>query len=208
MTKNHRLPAAILAVFASLLISGCASKPDNQRALYDLGPLRTTQAAGQPAAALKLPPISVAEVNMPSWLDSPLMYYRLNYANEQQPRPYATNRWIAPPGRLFVERLKARMANAGGTVLSASDGATGVRTLRIEADDFSQVFSAPGQSTGHIALRASVFNGRVLVSQKNFEQASPAPSADAEGGAKALAMASDAIIVQMITWLASLPAPQ
>ncbi len=204
MKNTIRLLAAILTVFAGFLMSGCASKPDNQRALYDLGPLRTTQ----PAATLALPPISVAEVNMPSWLDSPLMYYRLSYANEQQPRPYAANRWIAPPGRLFAERLKSRMANAGGMVLSASDGATGVRTLRIEADDFSQVFSAPGQSAGHIALRASVFNGRSLVSQKTFEQASPAPSADAEGGAKALAMASDAIIAQMITWLASLPAPQ
>jgi cholesterol transport system auxiliary component len=208
MKINIRLLAAVLTVFASVLASGCASKPDNQRALYDLGPLRTTASAAQTGTALKLPPVSVAEVNMPAWLDSPLMYYRLSYANEQQPRPYATNRWIAPPGRLFAERLKSRIANAGGTVLSASDGATGVRTLRIEADDFSQVFSAPGQSAGHIALRASVLNGRVLVSQKTFEQSAPAPSADAEGGAKALAMASDAIIAQMITWLGSLPAPQ
>ena len=206
MTGSMKNILRIVVVFltVSALLPGCASKPDASRSMYDLGPLRGMQ----PDAVASLPPVSLAEVEMPAWLDGPFMFYRLNYANDQQPRSYAGNRWISAPGKLFSERLKLRLAQAGGVVLSASDGAAGVRVLRIEADDFTQVFEAPGQSAGRIGLRASVFNGRALVAQKTFQQVTPAPSADAEGGAKALAAASDAIITQMIAWLAALPAPQ
>jgi len=152
-----------------------------------------------------LPSISVAEVHAPSWLDSPLMFYRLGYANEQQPRPYASNRWSMAPPQLLEQRLKARIAQTGGAIMPAGSGALNVPVLRVEADDFTQLFSAPAQSMGRVSVHAALFNGRVLIAQKSFVKEAPAPSADAAGGAKALADASDALIDDMIRWLATLP---
>lgn len=187
-------------------LSGCATRTETQT-LYDLGPLRsaTADSAAPAAASAPLPALSVAEVNAPAWLDSPLIFFRLSYANDQQPRPYANSRWTMPPAQLFGQRLKSRLAQAGGIVLAAADGAANVPLLRIEADDFTQSFDGPAQSGVHIAMRASVFNVRTLVAQKTFVRQAAAPSADAAGGARALAVASDALIGDMIAWLAALP---
>lgn len=205
MKKIFRLAFGALVVIA---ISGCAllgagTTKSEPPALYDLGTLHVAPSGSTAPAGV--PPLSIAEVNTPAWLDSPMMYFRLAYANEQQPRPYAASRWAMPPAQLFGQRLKSRLAQAGGVVLSAADGAANVALLRIEADDFTQVFDGPGQSSARIALRATVFEGRTLVAQKSFLQQAPAPSPDAAGGARALMAASDAVITDMMAWLAALP---
>lgn len=197
-----------LISFLMLAVSGCTligagNTKTELFSLYDFGPVHGA-AAGAPATS-KLPPISVAEVQSPAWLDSPLIYFRLTYANEQQPRAYAGSRWAMPPAQLFGQRLKSRLAQAGNVVLSATDGAVNVPLLRIEADDFTQSFDSLTQSHAQIALRASVFSGRSLLAQKSFVRQAPAPSADAAGGAKALATASDAVIGDMMNWLATVP---
>jgi cholesterol transport system auxiliary component len=186
----------------TLLLGACASARNDSLTLYDLGPLRAQQDAASPPA---LPPLAVADVNAPAWLDSPMMFYRLAYANGQQPRPYANSRWNTPPAQLFVQRLKARIGQAGGAVLSASDGAVDVPVLRIEADDFMQIFDSPGQSAAQVAVRVSVLKKHTLLAHKAFGRQVRAPSPDAAGGARALAEASDAVIADIIAWLAGLP---
>jgi cholesterol transport system auxiliary component len=203
MKKTLRLLLSVLIAFNGALLAGCATTGQSDP-LYDLGMLRNVQSA-QPAALPALPPVSIAEIRSPSWLDNTLMFYRLSYANDQQPRPYASSRWAMPPAQLLAQRLKSRIAQAGGAALPAADGAVNVPVLRIEADDFTQVFETPGQSVAQVALRAALFNGRALVAQKNFVKQVPAPSADAAGGARALAIASDAVITDMMMWLSALP---
>ncbi|MES2535328.1 MAG: ABC-type transport auxiliary lipoprotein family protein [Pseudomonadota bacterium] len=188
----------MLALTASALLVGCATKQASTT-LYDLGPLRAAQSS--PA----LPAVSIAEAHAPAWLDSQMMFYRLAYANDQQPRPYATSRWNTPPVQLFVQRLKSRIGQAGGIVLAASDGAANMPVLRIDADDFTQVFDRPGQSHAQVRMRVSVLNGRTLLAQKTFTAQAPAATADAPGGARALADASETIITDMMAWLAGLP---
>lgn len=188
------------ALLLTAMLAACALPRSEAPVLFDLGPL---PAAAAPAPAL--PPIAVAEVTVPSWLDRPQMYYRLNYANDQQPLAYARSRWSMAPAQLLAQRVKARITQAGGVALSAADGPAGVPVLRIEADDFSQSFSAPGASVGQVALRAAVYKGRALLAQQSFTRQAPAPTADAAGGARALAAASDAAITDMMAWLASLP---
>lgn len=204
MKTSLRTPCVLLTLLAGILLSllaGCATQAQPQ-ATYDFGPLPIVQSA-MPASAL--PPISIAEINTPAWLDSPMMLFRLRYANEQQTRPYAGSRWNMPPAQLLGQRLKSRMAQAGGMVLSATDGTTDVPLLRIDADDFIQNFDTPGQSSASVTMRATVFNGRALMAQKTFTQQAAAPSADAPGGARALATASDALISELMTWLSGLP---
>jgi cholesterol transport system auxiliary component len=201
MINTIRHISIVLALWAGAMLGGCATRSEPVT-LYDLGLLRVPQEAGAPPA---LPAVSVAEVTAPAWLDSPMMFYRLAYANGQQPRPYAASRWSMPPAQLFVQRLKSRMGQTGSVVLSASDGAANIPLLRVEADDFIQIFNSAGQSAGHIVVRVSVMNGRTLIAHKTFTKQSPAPSADAPGGVKALADASDAVIADMMQWLAGLP---
>ena len=133
------------------------------------------------------------------------MMFRLAYANDLQPRPYATTRWAMPPAQLLSQRLKARIGQAGGTVVSVSDGAANIPVLRIEIDDFSQTFGSASHSIAQVAVRASLFNGRSLVAQKLFSRQVATPTADAAGGARAFATANDGLIDDLIVWLARLP---
>jgi cholesterol transport system auxiliary component len=160
----------------------------------------------QATANTTLPAISVAEIQAPTWLDNQMMFYRLNYANDQQLRAYANSQWTMPPAQLFAQRLKTRLSQAGSVVVPASSGAIDLPVLRIEVDDFSQQFESANRSTVSVALRTSLFDGRNLRAQKMFVKQLPTTSADAPGGAVALASASDAIINEMAAWLATLPA--
>ncbi len=193
--------ATMIMVTSATLLTGCAIGKSDSATLYDLGPLSVQPAATLPA----LPPISIAEARVPAWLDSPMMYFRLSYANNQQPRPYAYARWTMPPAQLLTQHLKTRIAQAGGIPLTPADGTPGVPVLRIEVDDFIQYFDTPERSLGQVALRASVFRERALLAQRSFIRQAPAPNADAAGGASALATASDAAIADLIVWLHTLP---
>lgn len=201
MTKNL---LTLLTLTGTLLLAGCATSETESSTLYDLGPIPTsTPTMG--ASTSSLPALSVADARVPAWLDSQSMFYRLNYANDQQPRPYANSKWTMSPAQLFVERLKTRLALSGGVVVPAADGAANLPILRVEADDFSQVFDRAGSSHVRAAIRVSLFDGRFLREQKMFVKEVPASGADARGGAAALAAASDAIISDIAVWLANLP---
>ncbi|HEY6774454.1 MAG TPA: ABC-type transport auxiliary lipoprotein family protein [Oxalicibacterium sp.] len=200
LTRRRTVAALAAGTLLAGLLSGCAGTPPADMDLYDLGPLKTGTASASP-----LPAISIADIRAPAWMDSQMMFYRLNYANDLQPRPYSASKWTMPPAQLFEQRLKASLARAGGVVVSASDGAINLPVLHLEADDFSQTFASAGSSTVHVAIRASLFDGRVLRAQKNFVKPGPAATADAKGGAAALAAASDAIISEVGAWLAALP---
>ncbi|MEO8408568.1 MAG: ABC-type transport auxiliary lipoprotein family protein, partial [Oxalobacteraceae bacterium] len=141
----------------------------------------------------------------PTALNNPSMLYRLAYVNDLQARSYAGSRWSMPPAQLLEQRLKARLAQAGTVVLSGREGANTLPVLRIDVDELMQNFSSPQQSQAQLALRATLFNGRTLLASKSFRQLAPAASADAAGGARAMADASDALIDELIAWLAALP---
>jgi cholesterol transport system auxiliary component len=192
MKKNLRLGTLLCC----LLLSACATNPSQPgTAVYDFGPLPT-----QPRIST-LPPLSLAEITAPAWLDSPNMVYRLSYANRQQARPYTDSHWSMPPAELLTQRLKARIAAAGGIVASLSDSALTLPLLRIELDDFSHDFETPGASTVQVAARATLFSGRTLLAQTSLRRQLPAPSPDAAGSARALADASDLLITDLLQWL-------
>src|ERR1700693_164866 len=202
MNKLSRVQISAAAVItAALLIGGCATKagPYTQ---YDFGPLPNAAANSSGTA---LPAVSLGEVKAPAWLDNTMMMVRLGYATDFQPRPYATTRWPMPPAQLFSQRLKARIGQAGGTVVSVSDGATNIPVLRIEMDDFSQTFDNASHSVAQLTIRASLFNGRSLLAPQTFSRQVASPTADAAGGARAFSIANDALIDDLIGWLASLP---
>ncbi|MES2069905.1 MAG: ABC-type transport auxiliary lipoprotein family protein [Pseudomonadota bacterium] len=202
MNPSHLIKLMLLSCLGLSLLACSTSAPPPVQ-LYDFGQL--TPATRNPAPpAGKLPAISLADISSAAALDSNYMLYRLQYEDGQQPRSYAQHRWSMTPAQLLAQRLKMRVADAGGTIVSATDGAASLPLLRIELDDFSQLFSSPASSVANISLRASVFRGRNLVAQQSFtQQAGAGP--DAPSGAKAMAAASDALIHNIILWMQGLP---
>lgn len=201
-SHTSRFTAAI-AVSCVLLLAGCASSERPQNTVYDFGApsLRPFTPATPPAAPLA---VVVMDVTGPSGLDTERMFYRLNYADAQQARTYASSRWSATPTNLVTTRIKTRLSQAHMKVLSATDAANGVPILRIEIDDFVHAFQNAGQSEGRIMLRASVFNEHRLIDQRSFERAMPAASQDAAGGAAALAASTDGLADDIGAWLTAL----
>jgi cholesterol transport system auxiliary component len=192
----------IAAISIAVLLGACASKGPST-AQYDFGPLPAAAAA--PATPASPVAIIIADIGGPASLDSERMHYRLLYADARQSRPYAYNQWTSTPLQLLTQRMKARIAQAGVKVLSTTDAAASTNLLRMEVEDFAQNFDTATSSSGVVRLRASVFRSHKLVDQKTFSRSAPAPSADAAGGARALADASDAVAADVLAWLAALP---
>ncbi|WP_150789246.1 ABC-type transport auxiliary lipoprotein family protein [Pandoraea iniqua] len=223
------LRTLVLAAGAVALVAGCAtSTPSGALARYDLGPptmpaassasstsstsgastgtpdiANTANAAASGAA--RQSPLKVV-VNAPNWLDSDLIYYRLPASDGDQARVYANSRWLASPARLFGDRLRVALA-VDRPVLAAGDP-TAAPALRVELDEFAQYFDSASTSHGVVQIRATLFDGPKLLAQTTLRAQAPAATADAAGGARALAAASDAVQTQLIQWLAGrVPAP-
>jgi cholesterol transport system auxiliary component len=197
-----RIAAIGSATAMALLLGACASKGPTT-AQYDFGPLPAATPVAQQAPNPNA--IIVADVGGPAALDSERMYYRLLYSDARQSRPYAYNQWTSTPPQLLTQRMKARIAQAGVKVLSTTDAAASTNLLRMEVEDFTQNFDSATSSSGVVRLRASLFRSHKLVDQKTFSRSAPAPSADAAGGARALAEATDAVAGDVLAWLAALP---
>ncbi len=194
----------ILPLLLCAVLAACASSGGPARAVYDFGPLPAQAAAPAPALAA----LVVADVTGPAWMDQHAMAYRLLYAEPMQARPYAGSGWSSTPTQLLSQRIRSRIAQAGTKVLNLTDAAAGLPLLRIEAEDFSQTFDSATSSQGRLTLRVSLFQGRKLVDQKTFHSSVPAASADAAGGVRALAAATDQTANDLIAWLATLPLPK
>ena len=189
----------------AFILAGCASNKTQENTTYDFGPAVVTAATPiqQAAAPAAMPALVVMDFTGPSALENERMVYRLAYADALQARTYAHSRWAGEPLQMLTQRIKARLAQSGMKVLSATDATTGVPLLRVEVDDFVHSFSGVSQSEGQLTLRASLFNDHQLLDQRTFSRTTPAPSADAPGGARALAASTDAVAADILAWLAT-----
>ncbi len=140
------------------------------------------------------------EVRSPPWFDSLNVDYRLNYDDPLSQREYAGSRWVGAPGTLLAQRLRQQLGIAGATGGVLTDC-----VLRVELQEFSQVFDAPQQSRAVLQGNASVVDARRrLVAQRVVTIEKPAPTADAAGGVQALVAASTDLGQALADWLATL----
>ena len=200
-------------LFGALVLSGCSALPDKpiRAALYDFGPgdLTSKSAARQtPLPALAIDDISTSG----GALDNQAVLYRLTYQNAQELRPYTMARWATPPAQLIRQRLREQLGQRrsifdarGGLALNRSQNAVLPLQLRLDLEEFSQVFTTPETSAGLIRLRATLIeqaiSGEKLIAQRSIVVQRPAPSADAQGGVRALTLATDAAIEEIDLWL-------
>lgn len=216
MTHHIRSSVALACVLA--VLAGCGALPEKpvRSSLYDFGPgLVAPAAAAVPSAANSLPTLALAEVESSARLEGTQVLYRLGYADANELRPYGQARWSVAPTQLVQQRLRAALS-ASRTVLGTEESATLARaqgnrpnTLRISLDEFTHYFASPASSTGLVRLRATLVQGTAggdrVIAQRSFTAQRPAPSADAAGGVKALAAASDAAISEIVAWVDAAP---
>lgn len=200
-----------------LALSACSGLPTapTQPMRYDLG---VADLSAQPASAATsgttATPLVLAEVRTPGLPDGmTAMFYRLNYSDGQQLRAYQNARWGLPPAQMVEQRLRVRLGQERPILtekdnVSASVGdKRSIGVLRVEVDEFSQVFDSAQNSRAVVQLRASLIGrtngsvGNALLGQKVFIAQTPALSNDAAGGAQAMARSVDDVTAQLNRWL-------
>jgi len=194
------LRAALLLSLAAL--AGCALGPQSRDGLasYDFGLPRADSETG-PRLQHDL---VVAAVSAPAWMDNSSIYYRLTYQDAARPQAYAQSRWVMPPAALLGQRLRASIARASKAgVFAPTDGARADYTLRLELEEFSQVFDRADKSRAVVRLRAILIRNRGLVAQQSFAIERDVATPNAEGGVRALIAASDEAGNGVIDWLAA-----
>ena len=198
-------------VAATLLLAtlvACGT-PSVRLTVYDFGPGNTAPQATSRLAPL--PPLLLAEVEAAAALDSTAVQYRLLYADAQQPRPYAQARWSMVPAQLLRQRLREGLGQRRSVLSPLDASAPGTLTLRVELEEFSQLFDTAQSSAGLVRVRATLGrsgNPPKALAQTSLVMQSPAGTADAAGGVRALAQASDALVLQLDTWVQQVAAAE
>jgi cholesterol transport system auxiliary component len=186
-----------VATMAWALTACAVPTPPVARTVYDFGPLSADTRGSTPATS---PPLALADIEASPALDSTDVQYRFAYANAQELRPYTLARWSMPPALLVQQRVRTALA-AHGPVLVPGE-ASPAFTLKLELEEFSQVFDAPGRSQGVLQLRATLLKGTTLAAQHSFSARAQAPSADVAGGTLALSKATDQAAAELADWVA------
>jgi len=156
--------------------------------------------------------LHVARIAVAPWLQGTDLYYRLDYRHDNRIAAYAQSDWVTPPARLLEPMIRNALAN--GNAWRAVIGPTGpARTdfsLHVRLDNFSQTFTSPRQSYGALDATATLVDNRdgSAFAQKHFRIRTPAPTADAEGGVKALNRAALQFIGGIEQWLRTTPQRQ
>ena len=168
-----------------------SSKSTSNVAYFDLGAVRP---APNNRIVASLRSIDVFAV---SWLDSSAMQYRLLYSANQRRQNFAESRWVAPPAELVGHALRKRML---------SGAAGGACRLRVDLDEFAQIFDSASASRAVLEARVQLVapTGGEILARHSFSLSRPSASADASGGATALAGAVEALSTELHDWLGGL----
>ena len=166
---------------------------------YDFGPAPAYVRSNPAIAGTVL----VAPVKAPAWLDDSGIVYRLVYEDATRTQTYSMSRWAADPAELITDRVRSRLAAVAQGVVSPAFSARSDYTLRIELEDFSQRFDAPGQSIALLRARGTLLHSdrRALIAQRVFDVQRPA-APNAPGAVKALTEATEVFVEELVKWTA------
>jgi cholesterol transport system auxiliary component len=187
------------------VLAGCGTSlwpkatPGRVRYTLDDGqPVQQGVAAGRDAPAL------VVAVPQPTpGQDSTRMLYQ-RQARELEAYAYAE--WAATPAAMLAPLLVRALQQTGAfsAVLLAPSGTPGAWHLACEFVSLHQDFgSVP--SRARLGLRAVLQGGtpRRVLAWRDFEQAAPAPTEDAAGGAAAAGQAARRMVQAVAPWCAA-----
>lgn len=212
-----RMRPSLLAGAMLALLAGCSGFIDKPQrpVLFDMGPLLAQQAT---AAADPRMPLVLPDIEASGAIDGSAVLYRLGYSDDHQLRAYSQARWSAPPPQLVRQRLREQLGRER-PVLSLDESAALDRQnlatmylLRLELEEFAQVFDSADRSRGVVRLRATLLgtgaSGDQLLGQRSIAVEGVAPSPDASGGVRALTAATDAAAAEIGKWLRQVQPPR
>jgi cholesterol transport system auxiliary component len=192
----------LLLIGVTVLIAGChlGGACDTAKLAFDFGPLPPREGRSSIAALPRT--IVVTGIAAPGWMDNSSMYYRLLYRNEATPMAYARSRWVMPPAELLTQHLRWTLAS--GHDKNSNDGFLPGEpyVLHGELVEFEQIFDLPDESHGALRLRLTLEQRNGNQAQRTFEIERAAPSANAEGGVKALSLCADELSAAVAEWVA------
>ena len=201
--KTSALKYSLLATLVAAATSGCVGLQQTHPLVYDFGP---GALSAPPATQGKpLPALVLGDVAAPAALDGTAVLYRLAYADAQQLRPYALARWTMPAAQLLYQRVRERLGQQRTVLAAGEPGASMAPVLRLELEEFSQLFDSASTSSALVRVRATLVQPgktELAPAQTSLVVRVAAASADAAGGVHALAQASDALAAQLDAWLA------
>ncbi len=194
----------LLSTFLCVAVLGACSTPVQRPAVYDFGPGQSLAPLSNPVPLPSLPPLLLADVDANSALDGSAVLYRLLYADAQQLRPYAQVRWSMAPAQLLRLRLRQQLGQRRSVLSSGDALAPGTLVLRLELEEFCQLFASAQSSSVLLRVRATLSRSgspAKALAQTSLVVQRPAVSPDAAGGVQALALATDELIQQIDFWL-------
>ena len=192
---------SLFAIFLiPLSLAGCfaGGASRNEMAYYYLPDEVQSESVSSKASGLSssLGIIPRVEVHAPVWLNTPAMQYRLLYTAAEQRLSFVESRWVAPPAEMLELALKRRISfNEGRSVV---DGCK----LRVDLDEFIQVFDMPGSSRATVEVRATLFSSQdgKIMAQRRFLQ-TPTAGVDARSGVAAFVVAVRSLGADIDAWL-------
>lgn len=183
----------ILGIVICLFLASCygAGKRggDSALAIYDFGPPVEDRTLSRSRSELAV------EVRAPMWFDSLGIEYRLLYEEPKRLHDYTRSRWAGPPAQLVQQRLIQQLG-----LISSGQGRTRC-VLRVDMDEFIQLFDTPTTSIGVLKGRGQLLDrSRTSLATYDFRIEKPAVSADARGGVAALTAAVDQLVTDLLGW--------
>ena len=200
MRMNRLLLAAsaLLSALSVLSLGGCAGTVRGKApvAVYDFGQPVRVGAGNAEAEKGGLAGRLALDVRAAPWLDGTGIDYRLAYGDPLRRSQYADSRWAAQPALLLAQQLRRQIGSA------AVDSVAANCVLRVELQEFSQVFATPLASQGVLQGQVSLIDGkRRLIAGQALNIERPAPTPDAAGGVQALVAAGEELGKQLAAWL-------
>lgn len=119
---------------------------------------------------------------------------------------YQLARWVEPPTRRFSVLLLNRLEHSRlfSSVSRLGNATIGDFQLNAELNDFyHDIKSTPGSAVAEITVELVDLKTRQMVARKRFSQEVSAESFDGEGAVRALTLAMNQILDQIVIWLES-----
>ena len=188
--RKLRRAGVVLGVALALGACSAIDLRPPPMALYDLG---VAPASSLPTA---LAPAQVV-LNAASWLSATAMHYRLSWQDPSRRRAYAESRWVSAPADMLGIALDRGLAGGAGGLHCH---------LRVELDEFVQVFDSDTQSHVELIVRVALLPSRSAGphARTEFRITEAAPSADASGGVSAHRSAAQRLVHEISAWLVAL----
>ncbi|MFA6179520.1 MAG: ABC-type transport auxiliary lipoprotein family protein [Candidatus Methylopumilus sp.] len=176
----------LMLLLTTLVACAGPGKTVQNIAVYDFG---LPAQAGQPLAVK----VAVDEVTAADAVNHQQIRYRLNYDNPSRVYSYTESRWAATPAELLTGRLAS---------LIQQDAKPSACALKLKVEVFDHVFSSPAASAAVVQLSAVLWDkkARKVVATQAIAASEVAPTANARGGAKALAQASENALLKAVAW--------